>query len=166
MEDSFGEIFLSGMGGECDLNPRIALIGKCKKVGRWGVDMKSKDQAWRIYEFCIKSDEPVTYRDVLAHLGYRNTVGGRAIRYGLELVRIACARASLPVLTAIVVNQSTGIPSDGGLPDGETDWQNVKDEVFRHKNWPSSNDIDWDFVWENRQELSARYGLKAYWTNK
>ena len=92
--------------------------------------MNSKAQAQRIYEFCVPADTPVTYRDVLEHLGYKAQVTGQAIRFGLELVRIACAQRELPVLTAIFVNKSTGKLSDGALPSNASAWEVQRNEVF------------------------------------
>ena len=53
--------------------------------------MNSKQQARKIYELCVGSARPLRCGEVLEHLGYRQPVSGNAIRFGLELVRIACA---------------------------------------------------------------------------
>lgn len=127
--------------------------------------MDCVQQAKMIYEVCAgkaKAGKTVTYRDVLDYLGYKPGVPGHAIRYGLELAWIACAHAKLPILTSIVVNYWTGEPSEGySVPDWEKDAQ----KVFNHTEWPSVDKIDWDYVWENRKELSRTYGTRGYWAD-
>jgi len=76
-----------------------------------------KEQARRIYGLCVvranTTKRTLTYGEVLYSLGYKKGVSGQAIRYGLELVLIACADSGLPKLTSIVVNKLSGSPSAG-----------------------------------------------------
>jgi hypothetical protein len=127
----------------------------------------SNEQAKRIYELCVASakvKKTLKYGEVLHSLGYKIGVTGNAIRYGLELVLLACAIKGLPMLTSIVVNQSTGRPSDGGLPiDINTQWEKVAKNVFDQKEWPHVNQIEWAYVWDNRKQLSEKHGTKGYW---
>ena len=127
--------------------------------------MKSLEQAPLIYELCVQATAPLTYRQVLDHLGYGPSARGHVIRYGLELVRLACEMRGLPVLTAIVVQQSSGRPSDGGLPEDASDWELEKTRVLACRIWPPASEINWQFVWDNRRCLSDKYGMKDYWTN-
>lgn len=125
--------------------------------------MKAIDQAKKIYDYCTFSAENnrmITYRDVLFNLGYGSKVGGRAIKYGLELVWIACASRGLPSVTAIVVNKYTQKPSAGYSVD---DWQKEAKMVFEVRNWPKSKEIDWGYIWDNRKILSNKYGTTGYW---
>ena len=128
--------------------------------------MHCTQQAKRIYEVCVlnaKTRRTITYREVLDHLGYEAGVPGHAIRYGLELAWIACAHKKLPILTSIVVNSATGEPSESGYP--VPDWQKDAQKVFNHKEWPRVDEIDWDYIWENRKELSNTYKTRGYWSN-
>ena len=126
--------------------------------------MKSLAQAKKIYELCVNSakrGETLTYGEVLQSLGYKKGVSGNAIRYGLELVLIACADRDLPMLTAIVVNQSNGKPSQGGYVGPS--WAKDIEKVFNHKKWPDVTVFAWEAVWDNRKELSKKYGTEGYW---
>jgi hypothetical protein len=126
----------------------------------------SNEQAKQIYEMCVASaraNKTLTYGNLLHSLGYGIGVTGHAIRYGLELVLVACAITKLPMLTSIVVNQSSGRPSDGGLPIDMDSWEKVAKNVFDRNEWPLVNEIDWAFVWRNRKQLSKEYGTKGYW---
>jgi len=127
--------------------------------------MNSIEQAYRIYELCVanaKSKKTLTYGEVLNSLGYKEDVSGQAIRYGLELILIACASRNLPNLTSIVVNQSTGRPSEGALPDSP--WEIEAQKVFSHKKWVNVDKIDWEDVWNNRKDLSDKFGTSGYWS--
>ncbi|MFZ5562930.1 MAG: hypothetical protein ACOZBW_02685 [Thermodesulfobacteriota bacterium] len=130
--------------------------------------MNCKTQAKKIYPLCVTRAKtmksPLTYGEVLRALGYRKGVSGNAIRYGLELVLVACAERKLPILTAIVVNNSSGTPSAGEYPDNS--WEKEAPKVFAHDRWPSVETIDWEYVWKNRRELSDKYGTKGYWGGK
>lgn len=126
--------------------------------------MNCTQQAKKIYEFCVtnaKQGEPITYRDVLDYLGYGPRVQGHSIRYGLELAWIACALSKLPILTSIVVDQKTREPSAKGY--SVVDWKADAKEVYAQKVWPHVDDIDWDYVFENRVDLSNTYGTRGYW---
>jgi hypothetical protein len=127
--------------------------------------MNCIQQAQKIYEICIinaKANATMTYREVLNHLGYGPGVSGQAIRYGLELAWIACINYDLPSVTSIVVNSATGEPSSGY---SVADWKKDAQAVFTQKEWPDVDEIDWDYVWENRKELSNRYGTRGYWSS-
>jgi len=126
--------------------------------------MKSSAQAKKIYELCVnsaKSGETLTYGEVLQSLGYRKGVSGNAIRYGLELVLIACADRALPMLTAIVVNQANEEPTPAGYAGSS--WAKDRDKVFNHKKWPDVTTFAWRAVWDDRKELSKKYGTEGYW---
>jgi hypothetical protein len=125
--------------------------------------MNCKDQAKRIYQLCITTKKPLMYGEVLNNLGYKKGVSGQAIRYGLELVLIACAERKLPILTSIVVNKSSGSPSAGEYPDKS--WEKESQKVFSYKNWPGTEDIDWEHVYKDRKKLSDKYGTHGYWNN-
>lgn len=125
--------------------------------------MKSIEQAKEIYAFCIQAaqnNNMLTYRDVLNHLCYGSKVGGRAIRYGLELAWMACAINDLPSVTAIVVNKATKAPSKGYTVK---DWQKEAKRVFEERNWLKPSEIDWDHIWNDREHLSEIYGTTGYW---
>lgn len=126
--------------------------------------MKSLDQAVKIYECCVTAAgqrKTLSYRDVLDYLGYAQGVQGHAIRYGLELVWIACAHAGLPLLTSIIVSQSTGEPNSNGF--AVNDWRENAKAVFDHELWPKAESIDWGFIWNNRAKLSNSHGTRGYW---
>lgn len=108
-----------------------------------------------------------TYGEILSALGYKEGVPGHAIRYGLELVLIACVDSGLPILTSIVVNQTTGSPTPP-TPTGNShnSWEKEAHRVFSHVGWPDVDEIDWDYVWENRHSLSDKHGIRGYWSNK
>jgi hypothetical protein len=125
-----------------------------------------REQARKIYDYCrvrVREDpDTPTYEEVINHLGYRKGVSGQAIRFGLELVLIACGDRKIPDITAIIVNKSTGKPSGYGHQKlQDKDFQ----RVFAYKEWPDVDEIDWEFVWENRKELSEEYGTPGYWEN-
>ncbi len=129
--------------------------------------MDCTQQAIKIYEVCVKNAKlgrKLTYRDVLDYLGYGKRVQGHSIRYGLELAWIACAYSKLPILTSIVVNQGTGAPSASGY--SVADWEKDAQRVFKQKEWPQVDNIDWDYVYYNRAELSDKYGTRGYWNKK
>ena len=108
--------------------------------------MKAIEHAERIYTVCVQAArdrKTITYREALDKLGYREKVGGHVIRFGLELAWIACAHAGIPSLTAIVVNQATGAPSDGYAVQ---DWRIDAEAVFAVKSWPTADSIDWDYI--------------------
>ncbi len=129
--------------------------------------MNAREQAQKIYEFCVAkvkaSKETLTYGQVLNALGYREGVSGQAIRYGLELVLIACGVYAMPGLTAIVVDQSTGDPTPDEIPG--MSWKQEAEAAFRYADWLDIDEIDWDFVWENRKVLSEKHGTPGYWSN-
>lgn len=125
--------------------------------------MNCLQQAMKIYEVCVsqaKLAETITYREVLDYLGYGERVQGHSIRYGLELAWIACAYSKLPILTSIVVNRWTGEPSEGYSVN---DWENEEKKVFEHTDWPKVDDIDWNYVYRNREELSGLHATRGYW---
>jgi hypothetical protein len=126
--------------------------------------MDCKERAKKIYEICVtnaKAGKILTYREVLNFLGYRPIVPGHAIKFALELTWIACAYSNLPILTSIIVNKATRKPS-GGYSRPE-EWQNDVQKVFNHQEWPTVDDINWDYVWENRRELSTTHRTRGYW---
>lgn len=127
--------------------------------------MNCREQAKKIYSICIAkantNKNTLTYGEVLKALGYKKGVSGQAIRYGLELVLIACADSGLPRLTSIVVNQLTAIPSAGEYPGGS--WKKEAERVFSHKEWPEVDEIDWKYIWKNRKMLSDKHGTPGYW---
>ena len=129
--------------------------------------MDCKEQARKIYELCIANAKAtkntLTYGEILKTLEYKKGVSGQAIRYGLALVLIACADSGLPILTSIVVNQSTGRPTAGEFP--YKSWGKEAQRVFSHKDWPDVNEIDWKDIWENRKRLSDKHGTPGYWGN-
>ena len=62
--------------------------------------MKCNEQAKRIYKLCVSranSQNTLTYGELLKSLGYQQGVSGQTIRYGLELVLIACGKMSLTI---------------------------------------------------------------------
>lgn len=126
-----------------------------------------KEQARKIYGLCIAkanaTKNTLTYGEVIEALGYKKGVSGQAIRYGLELVLIACANSGLPILTSIIVNQLTGSPSAGEYPDKS--WEKEAQRVFSHKEWPNVDEIDWKYIWDNRKRLSDKHGTPGYWSN-
>jgi hypothetical protein len=111
---------------------------------------------------CTKTKKNLSYEEVLNSLGYKKGVSGQAIRYGLELVLIACAEIGLPILTSIVVNKSTGCPTDGNYP--HESWDEETKKVFNYKDWPKVDKINWEDVWNNRVRLSDEYGTPGYWS--
>jgi hypothetical protein len=126
--------------------------------------MNCREQAIKIYETCVASartGSTLTYRELLDSLRYSAPATGKAIRYGLELARIACAYSNLPPITSIVVNKLTGLPSAGYTP---AKWASDTQEAFDKEFWPSVDDIDWEYVWKNRAVLSRKYGTTGYWT--
>lgn len=129
--------------------------------------MVCKEQAKKIYELCVArantTKNTLMYGEVLEALEYKKGVSGQAIRYGLELVLIACADSGLPILTSIVVNQLTGSPSAGEYPDNS--WEKEAQRVFNHEEWPDVDEINWEYIWEHRQELSDKHGTSGYWSN-
>jgi len=129
--------------------------------------MDCREQARKIYELCIArandTKNTLSYGEVLKTLGYKKGVSGVAMRYGLELVLIACADNGLPILTSIVVNELTGSPSAGKYPNKS--WEKEAQKVFRHKEWPDVDEIDWEYIWENRKRLSDKHGTPGYWSN-
>jgi hypothetical protein len=126
--------------------------------------VNSKDQARRIYVLCIakaKAKKTLTYGEVLLSLGYKGGVPGHAIRYGLELILIACGNLDLPKLSAIVVDKATGEPAVGGYAGSS--WDKDAERIFNHKKWPDVSELDWEYVWIHRKELSKKYGTPGYW---
>ena len=67
----------------------------------------------------------------------------------------------LLLLTTIVVNQTSGRPSDVGYLKGT--WEKEVQNVLDHKKWPDIAEIDWEYVWVNRKRLSNKYGTRGYW---
>jgi hypothetical protein len=129
--------------------------------------LNSREQAKQIYPLCVdraKLKQTLSYGDVLKSLGYKKGVAGHAIRYGLELVLIACADNHLPMLTCIVVCKDNDKPSDGGYRG--VSWEEDSQKVFSHKDWLAVDEIDWDLTWRNRKLLSAKYGTPGYWDQK
>lgn len=126
--------------------------------------MNCREQAVKIYETCVayaKTGRTLTYRELLDSLGYKEAASGNVVRYGLELAWIACMHSNLPPVTSIVVNQASGKPSAGyPLEDWDRDKKAVFDEGVI---WPSAVGIDWEYVWEERKELSRKYGTRGYW---
>jgi len=120
--------------------------------------MNSQEQAKKIYVLCVASAERkdlLTYGEVLCSLGYPNGVSGNAIRYGLELLLLACVINKLPILSSIVVNQSTNVPTGS----------QIDSRVFDQEGWPHVDHIDWKYIWNNRKKLSDKYGSPGYWGN-
>jgi hypothetical protein len=121
-------------------------------------------QAQKIYEVCVinaKLRETLSYREVLDYLGYGNRVQGHSIRYGLELAWIACAYSRLPILTSIVVTKATREPNPNGF--SVSNWEEDAKKVFHHKEWPNVDDIERDYVWKNRVNLSNIHKTRGYW---
>ena len=128
--------------------------------------MKSIEQAKKIYELCVsaaKMSKTLTYSEVLDHLGYIPRATGNVIRYGLELTWIACADKKLPILTSIVVNKTDGRPSKGYPIER---WEKDVQRVFNFQMWPPVDEIDWNYIWDNRKKLSDKYATTGYWNNR
>ncbi len=126
--------------------------------------MTSIEQAKKIYEICVRYallEQFLKYSQVIKYLGYDKPLPGYAIKYGLELAWIGCSYHKLPALTALVVNDSTGEPSPTGF--SVSDWREHAQKVFEQKVWPAVNEIDWDYIWKNRVQLSNSYGTTGYW---
>lgn len=126
--------------------------------------MDCTQQAQKIYEVCVinaKRGKTLSYREVLDYLGYGKRVQGHSIRYGLELAWIACTYSKLPILTSIVITQATGEPNSVGY--SVANWEEDAQKVFNHKEWPHVDDIDWDYVYKNRAELSNIHETRGYW---
>jgi hypothetical protein len=127
--------------------------------------MTSIEQAQNIYELCVaaaQTGKAFTYGEVTHSLCYKDGVSGQAIRYGLELVLVACGMKGLPRLTSIVVNVSTGMPTPGTIGP-KTDPVAEIERVFKQQEWPPVDEIDWEDVWRKRKKLSERYGTPGYW---
>lgn len=127
--------------------------------------MTALEQAQKIYVICVESTKDgslITYKEVLDKLGYGPRVSGHAIRYGLELVWIACAHTKQPILTSIIVNKRTGAPN----PDGYSveSWKNDAVKVMKCNKWLHVDQIDWDYIWANRAELSDKHATRGYWS--
>lgn len=126
--------------------------------------MDCRQQARKIYEICVMSAQggkTLSYREVLDYLDYKGKVQGHSIRYGLELVWIACAHSKLPILTSIVITQATGEPNAAGY--SVANWEKDAEEVFGRGKWPGVDEIDWDYVWTHRVDLSNTHGTRGYW---
>uniref|UniRef100_UPI00405635D1 hypothetical protein n=1 Tax=Candidatus Electrothrix sp. TaxID=2170559 RepID=UPI00405635D1 len=126
--------------------------------------MDSIQQAKKIYEVCVlaaKEGKTITYREVMKYLGYNEGVPGHAIRYGLEIAWIGCSHYKLPIITSIVVNDATGEPSSTGF--SVSDWKEFAQKVLDRTDWPPVDEIDWNYIWENRRVLSDTYGTRGYW---
>jgi len=112
--------------------------------------MHSIEQAQNIYNLCVgaaKMAKTLTYREVLDHLGYKPRATGKVIRSGLKLAGKACADKKLPKLTCIIVTKASSRPSK----EYPTElWEKDVQSVFGHKNWPSIDEIDWQYIWDNR----------------
>ena len=94
--------------------------------------MHGREQARHIYDVCVhsaKMEKTLTYGEILLSLGYKNCVLGHAIRYGLELVLVACGNLELPRPTTIVVDQATGKPALCGYAGSS--WDKDAELVFR-----------------------------------
>ncbi|MGO9620858.1 MAG: 23S rRNA (adenine(2030)-N(6))-methyltransferase RlmJ [Desulfobaccales bacterium] len=129
--------------------------------------MDCKEQAKKIYVICIakaKDRKALTYKEVLCSLGYKPNAKGNAIQYGLKIIQIACRNMDLLDVTSIIVTKKTGQPAGGGHSPEKL--KNDQLSVFEHQKWPSVDEIDWDYVWENRNELSKKYGTKDCWINR
>ena len=44
--------------------------------------------------------------------------------------------------------------------------EDISKSVFNIKKWPNVDEIDWEYVWDNRKELSEKYGTPGYWSNR
>ena len=56
---------------------------------------------------------------------------------------------------------ASGTPSEGYSVEN---WELDAEKVYAQTNWPATDDIDWDFIWENRAALSDKFGTRGYWT--
>lgn len=45
-------------------------------------------------------------------------------------------------------------------------WLGDIQEVFNFVGWPKADEIDWNYVWGNRNRLSDIHGTKASWENR
>ena len=112
--------------------------------------MDSIEQAQKIYDLCVgaaKMVKTLTYREVLDHLGYKPRATGNVIRSGLKLAGKACAENKLPKLTCIIVTKASGRPAKKYKKEL---WEKDVKMVFDYKDWPSVDDIDWQYIWDNR----------------
>ena len=109
--------------------------------------MDCREQARKIYELCIArandTKNTLSYGEVLKTLGYKKGVSGVAIRYGLELVLIACADNGLPILTSIVVNELTGSPSAGKYPNKSWEKEARSQRRRDARGTPGELDMPW-----------------------
>jgi len=121
--------------------------------------MNAIEQAEIIYPLLlskVKSKETVTYGEINSALGYKGNASGHAIRPGMDLIVLYCKDSVFPQLTSLIVNKSSGVPTDGyAYGDGE----NIPDEhskCFNHQ-WEAS--FDYKGIWARRFEIRKRWGL-------
>jgi len=130
--------------------------------------MNSRAQVEEIYKLCLSevsnnNANTLTYGEVLEKLGYEKKTSGNAIRHALELLLIACGYHNLPRLSYLIVNKSSGRPTNNAYQHEK--WDEELEKIKTFQTWPQVEEIDWEHIWNNRVSLSAQYGVPGYWGN-
>jgi hypothetical protein len=84
-----------------------------------------------------------TYRELADKIGVHHRVMSRILGYIRDDI---CIQRGLPLISCIVVSQTTGLPGDDWLPQGTTtlsdeeyksEFERFRDQVFAYKGWDS-----------------------------
>ena len=117
--------------------------------------MDCLEQAKRLYVICVENasiGSLVTYRDALSSLGYGSKVSEGALSDGLKLLWLTCIHSGIPSPAPIIVSNI----SDEAVNERRA---SEIQKVFDYVAWPEVEEIDWDYVWENRAELYEQHSF-------
>jgi len=124
------------------------------------------EQAKRLYVISVESAKRhslLTYEESLTILGYGAGVHEDALTDGLKLLLIACLTSGLPPLTSILVSKDER--SSSVTIDPIDQWSSDIQGIFNYTTWPEVEEIDWNYVWDNRKQLSDIHGTRGYLNN-
>lgn len=105
-------------------------------------------EAWTELTNAAAKRKRLTYKELGAPLGLHH----RSVRLALGPIQEFCTEEHLPLLPAIVVNASVGIPGRGSYASGRSDLEQIQNDVFA---------FDWASRPNPFQQFSAETNVKT-----
>ena len=121
--------------------------------------MNAIEQAGIIYPMLVKAARDrttVTYGQVNNALGYKPNATGQAIRSGMDVLVLYCLENNLPKITSLIVNKTSGAPTEGYAYGEGEDIPNEHSACYSHQ-WEQV--IDYSEIWDSRVEIREKQNI-------
>jgi hypothetical protein len=115
--------------------------------------------AWNVLISCAENREKITYKELAKAINIRHH---RPIRYVLGDIQDYCQSNDFPPLTALVVNQSDGLPGKG-FTTGSRLGRLADLKIIYSYNWHIANPFSDAPNAKSSRKLTGDHGSNAYW---